>query len=179
MNHHRWLDQHFIEFATHPKVLGSRFSEEYLKTIRELNCNDCESYRNLWHENGIPFAHGVAMYLLLCLGKYDLLDEDAGQWIVEFYDQFRPYFPAHKPNDVRSDPQSRHNRSLRRLRSAYDLCTMLKNNVYEAEADLYTDGSNVTEDERNCLTVVYNTITDLEQAIVDLQIVIDDDEKKA
>ena len=63
-------------------------------------------YRSYWKENGIPFAKGMAVYLLSYCSPYaeevrDGPDQwvDPKQWVVDNYSRFKDILPEIIPED--------------------------------------------------------------------------------
>jgi hypothetical protein len=61
-NHYDWLHSHFSDFWT--KALGKTPSECGYGGIIASDADKCEGYKKRWEAAGIPFPHGVAIYLL-------------------------------------------------------------------------------------------------------------------
>jgi hypothetical protein len=61
----------------------------------------CYSYQDIWDKYGIPFEHGVAVYLLTYMRPWGLESRDTEdgwkpphEWVIENYDRFKEFLPA-------------------------------------------------------------------------------------
>ena len=98
MSHYNWLDENFQKFFDNINVN---------KEEQELNCgiisahgDKCYSYRDRWKINGIPFEHGVALYLLTYINPWsnEVRMEpgwwvDPWRWVIDNYKLFKKYLP--------------------------------------------------------------------------------------
>jgi hypothetical protein len=73
---------------------------------------------------------------------------------------------------------SRSNRASRRVRVAKDLLTIIRDNLQEAEAELYIDGATRNVDEANALTTTRAALDDLEERLVSLSMVLTEANKR-
>ena len=96
-NHYHWLERHFSTFT---KALGLEYS---LTGLISAHGDKCYSYRVRWENNGIPFFHGVAIYLLTYVFPYskESRETDNGWvppviWVVDNYDRFKEFLPGIK-----------------------------------------------------------------------------------
>lgn len=90
-NHYTWLEQHLPSFFT---ALGINW--DWHGGIISAHGDKCYSYRQMWEDNGVPFYHGVAIYLLTYTSQYsnevrntDDRWVDPGQWVVDNYERFK------------------------------------------------------------------------------------------
>lgn len=98
VNHYKWLDQNLNKFAEN---LG--YNED-LRGLISAHGDKCYSYRVIWQESGIPFNHGVALYLLTYIPPYcyEVRDLNDGSWVspenwvIDNYKRFLPYLPSEK-----------------------------------------------------------------------------------
>lgn len=96
-SHYDWLDVHFYNFleslATEPN--------QYKFTCGGLipaHGDKCYSYKHEWDAVGIPFSHGVAMYLLTYMHPWsrEVRDTPTGfksphKWVINNYEKFKPF----------------------------------------------------------------------------------------
>lgn len=94
MNHYQWCEKNLLSFFD---KCGIKFKQEYVNPILCAHGDKCYGYRNTWMDNGIPFSHGVAIYLLTYETPYS--DEvrktkngrvDVCGWVVNNYERFKP-----------------------------------------------------------------------------------------
>jgi len=97
MNHYTWLDSHFPEFL---KKLGIDFNTK-CPGIISAHGDKCNGYFSRWESAGIPFPHGVALYLLTYLRPYEdeVRETDKGwvdpcKWVIENYSRFKELLPV-------------------------------------------------------------------------------------
>jgi hypothetical protein len=95
MSHYDYLDKHLPDFF---KALGLDW--ETHRGIIQAHGDKCYSYRQEWEEAGIPFAHGVALYLLTYCYPFDVgvRQTDWGwvapkQWVIEQYPRYGQHLP--------------------------------------------------------------------------------------
>lgn len=93
MNHYKWLEMNLEAFT---KSLG--FPHDLRPSII-AHGDKCYSYKHKWESNGIPFAHGVAIYLLTYWRPYSMEVRETStgwvpvdQWIVDNYHRFKDHF---------------------------------------------------------------------------------------
>jgi len=91
MSHYDWLDKHIPTIFAE---LGLNF--DHHSGIVGAHGDKCYCYRYDWEEHGIPFEHGVALYLLTYVRPYsETVREtddgwvDACEWVIEQYPNFR------------------------------------------------------------------------------------------
>lgn len=96
-NHYEWLDENFSKFLEN---LGHEEQWETCPGIITAHGDKCYGYRRNWENAGIPFAHGVAIYLLSYLRPWDIetMETEHGwvdvcKWVVNNYERFKPYLP--------------------------------------------------------------------------------------
>ncbi len=96
-NHYTWLDSHFDQFLDNMK--HPRHGESFNGMI-VAHGDKCYGYKPDWAQVGIPFEHGVAMYLLTYLHPWssevrETKDRwvDPWVWVIENYSGFSAYLP--------------------------------------------------------------------------------------
>lgn len=93
--HHVWLETHLPNFF---RGIGQRRTE--LHALIADHADKCYLFRERWEKEGIPFVHGVAIYLLSRTSPYDLqVTNDVESWVVENYGTFHPHLPPPDPSD--------------------------------------------------------------------------------
>jgi len=95
-SHYGWLEDNLVQFF---KNLGREDAKWWPGIIGDKGYQ----YKDAWQKNGIPFEHGMALFLLSCLRPYrktevyDWLDNPQGkkveQWVIDNYQKFKPYLP--------------------------------------------------------------------------------------
>lgn len=60
MNHYDWLDENLPAFFSN---LGIDLNKRCAGIIT-AHGDKCYGYKDYWERNGVPFYHGVAIYLL-------------------------------------------------------------------------------------------------------------------
>lgn len=73
---------------------------------------------------------------------------------------------------------SRANRAARRVRAARDLMTLIKDNLQEAEAELYIDGAIRHVDEASALTLTGDALAEFEERLIALSMLLSDVNKR-
>lgn len=96
MNHYQWLNLYFRPFL---EKLG--LSENILEDTPGLivaHGDKCYGYKTLWELNGVPFIHGVVLYLLTYLPPWDKEVRNTltgfvppSLWVVQNYSKFKPF----------------------------------------------------------------------------------------
>lgn len=88
VNHYTWLEENFKEFV---RLLGLDTDRVHSGLI-SAHGDKAYSYRMTWELHGIPFPHGVAMFLLsYCRPYSDEVREtsdgfvDVQQWVIDNY----------------------------------------------------------------------------------------------
>jgi len=88
--HQAWLEANLPNFF---RSIGQRRTELH-KLITDY-ADKCYLFRERWDKEGIPFVHGLAIYLLSRTSPYDLqVTSDIESWVVDNYDVFKPHLPA-------------------------------------------------------------------------------------
>ena len=93
-NHYQWLEANLPAFS-------QKLQLSYCLTLVIVADGDkCYGYREQWKKHGIPFCHGVALYLLLGVPPYS---QEARQttkgwvapvdWVIKNYDRFKALLP--------------------------------------------------------------------------------------
>jgi hypothetical protein len=89
INHYKWLEEHLPNFF---KKLGI----EECNGIITAHGDKCYGYEGVWNEAGIPFHHGVAIYLLCYLNPYskEVRETKNGwvrpdDWVIANYPRFK------------------------------------------------------------------------------------------
>ena len=92
MNHYEWLDKYLPEIF---KLLNINW--DWNAGIIGAHGDKCYSYKSAWEENGIPFEHGVAIYLLTYCRPFAKEVRDVGGkwvdvncWVMDNYQKFLP-----------------------------------------------------------------------------------------
>lgn len=101
VNHYKWLDKHFFIFLA--SVGGN---PDWCAGIVSAHGDKCDGYKSSWKEAGIPFPHGVALFLLTYLRPWcDEVHEtkdgwvDSYQWVIDNYPRLKDKLPSVDEND--------------------------------------------------------------------------------
>jgi len=91
-SHYAWLENHLQQFFD--QVLPTHYAG--VSGLIVAHGDKCEQYKVEWARQGIPFNHGVALYLLTRVAPYcdQVRDTPTGwvapaAWVVANYDRFR------------------------------------------------------------------------------------------
>lgn len=76
------------------KNIGQEAKVPYAESIIICDSDKCEQYREIWKNNGIPFEHGVMIYLITKMKPYS--DEvrktiSASDFVIKYYNHFKNY----------------------------------------------------------------------------------------
>lgn len=95
MSYYDWLDENLETFFENVGI-----HIDYHGGLIAAHGDKCHCYRNDWEKAGIPFEHGVAIYLLTSVNPYaDQVHEteegwvDVKQWVMDNYPKFKPHLP--------------------------------------------------------------------------------------
>lgn len=98
MNHYKWLDKHLDSIWV--SVFGKTLSEMWCTGIISAHGDKCYGYQMVWEDAGIPFVHGVAIYLLSYVAPFsaEVRNTDNGfvpvdKWVIDNYQRFLPHLP--------------------------------------------------------------------------------------
>jgi hypothetical protein len=96
LNHYDWLKEHFVEFLTNIGFADAR----YCGGMIVAHGDKCSQYRERWNAVGIPFEHGVAIYLLTYLSPYSKESRETAngwvdpyKWVIDAYPRFVSFLP--------------------------------------------------------------------------------------
>lgn len=67
---------------------------KYAESIIVADSDKCEQYRKMWESAGVPYEHGVMIYLISKNRPYCLVAREKvliGQWVIDSYPEFRRY----------------------------------------------------------------------------------------
>jgi len=100
-SHYDYLKEHFMDFYNNVCEAECVFPSHCVNEgIIVAHGDKCYSYRDKFESNGIPFAKGVAIYLLSYLNPWDNeVRETANgwvapdEWVVDNKSRFLPYLP--------------------------------------------------------------------------------------
>lgn len=94
-NHYKWLKTHLNDFWL--KVFNKSLEETYCAGIIETHGDKGTQYRKVWEKHGIPFYHGMAIYLLTYTSELgDTPKHLSCQWVIDNYSKYRQYLPPMK-----------------------------------------------------------------------------------
>lgn len=72
--------------------LGRSDLADYATSIITADSDKCEQYRKMWENAGVPYEHGVMIYLISKSNPYCLEARrkvPVGQWVVDNYPKFK------------------------------------------------------------------------------------------
>lgn len=91
MNHYDWLEKFFQPFVDQTEAKGINAKGSIV-----AHGDKAYSYQNVWEEQGVPFHHGVALYLLTYLPPYsrEVRETPKGwvapvNWVSDNYVRFK------------------------------------------------------------------------------------------
>lgn len=94
MSHYDWLDENLESFFEKAGI-----GNQYHPSVIGAHGDKCYGYKFQWEKAGIPFEHGVAIYLLTYFNPYSEETRetengwvDVSKWVVENYERFKPFF---------------------------------------------------------------------------------------
>lgn len=95
MSHYDYLEEHL---PTIFEKVGINW--DWNAGIIGAHGDKCYGYRDRWEEAGIPFEHGVAIYLMTYCRPYgnevrqtENSWVDAWSWVIDNYDRFKEHLP--------------------------------------------------------------------------------------
>jgi len=94
MSHYDWLEKHLVPFMDQLDMN----TDFYNNGLIGAHGDKCYGYRYQWNEAGIPFEHGVAIYLLTYCNPFskEVRETDAGwvdpgKWVKDNYPRFKQF----------------------------------------------------------------------------------------
>lgn len=97
-NHYRWLDKHLLDFYRAIDLPDAKYMGDGGIVAHG---DKCYGYRFEWESKGIPFEHGVAIYLLTYLRPYanEVRETRGGwiapkDWVIANYNKFASFLPT-------------------------------------------------------------------------------------
>jgi len=91
--HYDWLDANLQDFL---EKLGRATQDAYW--LIHAHGDKCYSNKAVWKKAGVPFSHGVAIYLLTYLSPWqdEVRQTKKGFvkpyiWVMENYERFKPF----------------------------------------------------------------------------------------
>ena len=68
----------------------------YAESIIVCDSDKCTQYKNVWEKHGIPYEHGVMIYLITKMKPYS--DEarktiSADEFVIQYYEKFKVFMP--------------------------------------------------------------------------------------
>lgn len=91
VNHYYWLDKHLNEFWLN--VFSKSLSDTFCCGIVASHGDKGYGYIKKWAENGIPFPHGMAMYMLTYTSVMDEEKHKSCEWVIDNYPKYRQHLP--------------------------------------------------------------------------------------
>lgn len=91
INHYKWLDKHLDSFWM--LVFNEQLCDSGCAGIISSHGDKGYQYRDEWNENGIPFPHGMALYMLTYTNKMDKPKHESCEWVIENYPKYKTFLP--------------------------------------------------------------------------------------
>lgn len=95
VNHYDYLRKHLAEI-----LKANQLDPDAAYGVISAHGDKAYGYRILWEEQGIPFHHGVAIYLLSYFSPYskEVRETENGwvdvkTWVINNYDRFKSTLP--------------------------------------------------------------------------------------
>ena len=84
------------DFQIFLKNIGKENQVSYAESIIICDSDKCMQYREIWEKHGIPFDHGVMIYLITKMKPY--CEEarktiSASDFVIKYYEQFKVFIP--------------------------------------------------------------------------------------
>lgn len=78
------------------KNIGKEDQVQYAESIIICDSDKCACYREIWKTHGIPYEHGVMIYLITKMKPYS--DEarntiSASDFVIKYYEHFKKFMP--------------------------------------------------------------------------------------
>lgn len=85
-SHYDYLE--FVIDRFWPKVFGKTRNEMFCGCNVGAHADKCDGYKFDWNDAGIPFYHGVLLFLLTYTKLMDRPKHESGEWVIENYEKF-------------------------------------------------------------------------------------------
>lgn len=84
------------DFSLFLRNIGKENQVPYAESIIICDADKCTQYSEVWERNGIPYEHGVMIYLITKMKPY--CDEarvtiSASDFVIKHYDEFKKFIP--------------------------------------------------------------------------------------
>ena len=84
------------DFSLFLKNIGKESQVPYAESIITCDADKCTQYSDIWERNGIPYEHGIMIYLITKMKPY--CDEarvtiSASDFVIKHYDEFKKFIP--------------------------------------------------------------------------------------
>ena len=97
VNHYKWLDKHLPTFWY--AVFGASLEDTGCAGIVSAHGDKGYQYKGEWERAGIPFPHGMALYLMTYTDKMDRPKHESSEWVIENYTHYVDLLPTVDEND--------------------------------------------------------------------------------
>ena len=87
-NHYNYLDDHLDLFWI--KVFGRNLDDSWCGGIISAHGDKGRGYSWKWENAGIPFNHGMMLFMLSYTKIMDKPKHHTGQWVVDNYSKYLP-----------------------------------------------------------------------------------------
>lgn len=98
VNHYKWLDKHLDNFWI--SIFGKSLNDSGCGGIITDHGDKGRCYDRKWKKEGIPFAHGMALYMLTYTSELgDTPKHESCQWVIDNYDKYKAFLPEVDASD--------------------------------------------------------------------------------
>ena len=83
------------DFSSFLKKIGKETQVPYAASIIACDADKCTLYKDIWERNGIPYEHGVMIYLITKMKPYYYearVKLTPCEFVIKHYDEFKQYF---------------------------------------------------------------------------------------
>jgi len=84
------------KFPIFLKNIGKESKVKYAESIIICDADKCDQYRSTWENNGIPFLHGVMIYLISKMRPYcneARITISPNEFVIKYYKEFKNFIP--------------------------------------------------------------------------------------
>lgn len=91
VNHYKWLDKHLNQFWI--DVFGKSLNDLFCGGIVSAHGDKGRGYMRKWQESGIPFVHGMALFMLTYTNIMDEEKHKSCEWVINNYEKYSKHLP--------------------------------------------------------------------------------------
>ena len=97
INHYKWLEKYLPQFWR--AVFDKSLDDMGYAGIICAHGDKAYQYRDEWEDAGIPFPHGVALFMLTYTEKMDRPKHESCEWVIDNYQWYVDLLPEIDEND--------------------------------------------------------------------------------